>query len=85
MKAVEERSYVAGCLALLLVAGGGYWLATRDPDAGTRGERAARLREACVERGRAAFRAGHGGADMDRAEAADLVARCFSEARRQTE
>lgn len=80
-----ERSFGAGCAALLLLAGGGYWLATRNPEAGTRGERAAALRNACIERGRAAWRAGHGGAEMPRARAADLVGRCFSEARRLTE
>ena len=85
MQAVEQRSFIVGCLALLLIAGGAWWLVTRDTEAGTRGDRAAALREACIERGRAAFRAAHAGADMARAPAADLVTRCFSEARRQTE
>ena len=85
MKAVEERNVMAGCLALLLVAGGGYWLMTRDPGAGERSGRAAALRDACIDRGRAAFRAGHHGADMTPKQAAELVARCFGEARRRTE
>lgn len=85
MKTARESRAGVGCLALLLVAGGGIWLATRNPDAGTRGDRAAALREACIERGRGAFRAGHAGAEPSRQQAADLVGRCFSEARRRTE
>lgn len=85
MKAPEERSYLAGCLALLLVAGAGTWLVTSNPEAGRRGDRAAALRDACIARGRAEYRESHAGADMARDAAAELVARCFSEARRQTE
>ena len=84
MKAVEDRNHVAGCLALLLVAGAALWLALRDPEAGGRSDRAAALREECVRAGRAAFRARHPGARMSREQAADLVAGCFSEARRKS-
>jgi hypothetical protein len=84
MKAVEDRNYVAGCLALLLVAGGALWLMLRDPEAGERSARAAALREECVSAGRAAFRARHPGTPMSREQAADLVAGCFREARRKS-
>lgn len=80
MKAVPDRNYLAGCLALLLLAGGALWLVLRDPDAGTRSDRAAALREECVRAGRAAFRARHAGAEMSREQAADVVAGCFREA-----
>jgi hypothetical protein len=66
-----------------VVAGGLFYLAS-DPRAGERREREAALREACIEGGRAAFRARHRGAEMSRAQAADLVGRCFSEARRNS-
>jgi hypothetical protein len=81
MKAVEDRNYLAGCLALLLVAGGLFWLATRNPDAGERADRAAAIRDECIRAGRAAFRARQPGAGMSRNQAADLVAGCFREAR----
>jgi hypothetical protein len=79
--AAKDRNLIVGCLALLLVAGGLVYLMS-DPHAGERREREATLRDACIQEGRAAFRAAHRGAEMDRAQAADLVGRCFSEARR---
>jgi hypothetical protein len=75
MAAVEERNSLVGCLALLLVAGGLYYLAS-DPRAGERREREAALREACIRAGRAAFRARSPAAEMTRDQAADLVAGC---------
>jgi hypothetical protein len=66
-----------------VVAGGGLWLAS-DPRAGERREREAALREQCIQDGRAAFRARHRGAEMNRAQAGDLVGHCFSEARRNS-
>jgi hypothetical protein len=83
MTAAGDRNHIVGCLALLLVAGGLYWLAS-DPRAGGRREREAVLREQCIRAGRAAFRARHRGAEMTRAQAGDLVGRCFSEARRSS-
>jgi hypothetical protein len=79
----EGRNYAVGCLALLAVAGGLLYL-TSDPRAGERREREAALREACIQAGRAEFRARHRGAEMSRAQAGDLVGRCFSEARRNS-
>lgn len=78
-----DRNYAVGCLALLLVAGILYWLAS-DPRAGERREREAVLREECIRAGRAAFRARNPRAEMTRAQAGDLVGRCFSEARRNS-
>ena len=83
MAAAEDRNYAVGCLALLAVAGGLYYLAS-DPRAGERGARAAALRDECINRGRADFRARHPAAEMSREQAADLVARCFGEARRNS-
>jgi hypothetical protein len=83
MKAAEDRNIGAGCLALLLLAGGACYLAS-DPQAGGRAERAAALRDACIRDGRAAFRARHPGAGMTREQAGDLVARCFGEAQRNS-
>jgi hypothetical protein len=79
----EDRNYIVGCLALLLVAGGLYYLAS-DPRAGERRDREAALREECIRVGRAAFKARHPAAEMTRAQAGDLVGRCFSEARRDS-
>ncbi len=81
MKIVGERHTLAGCLALLLLAGGLFWLAARNPDAGERADRAAAIREECVRNGRAAFRARHARGEMSREQAAELVANCFREAR----
>ena len=81
MQVVEDRNYLAGCLALLLVAGALFWLATRDPDAGGRAERAAAIRDDCIRAGRASFQARHPGAVMSRRQEADLVSGCFREAR----
>jgi hypothetical protein len=81
MAAREDRNYTAGCLALLLLAGGLYYLAS-DPRAGERRDREAALRDACIQAGREAFRAGNPAAEMSREQAADLVSRCFAEARR---
>lgn len=78
-----DRNYSVGCLALLLVAGGALYLAS-DPRAGERREREAGLRDECIRKGRAAFRARHRGAEMNRAQAGDLVGRCFGEARRNS-
>ena len=83
MRTVQDRNHIVGCLALLLVAGGLYWLAS-DPRAGERREREAALREECIRDGRAAFRARNPRAEMNRAQAADLVGRCFSESRRNS-
>jgi hypothetical protein len=65
------------------VAGGVIYLAS-DPRAGERRDREATLREDCIRDGRAAFRARHRGAEMSREQAGDLVGRCFSEARRNS-
>ena len=65
----------------MIVAAGLFYLMS-DPRAGERREREAALREDCIRDGRAAFRARHRGAEMSRAQAADLVGHCFSEARR---
>jgi len=81
MAAAEDRNHVVGCLALLLVGGGLYYLAS-DPRAGERSAQAVALREECVRNGRAAFGARHPGVEMTREQAADLVGRCFSEAQR---
>ena len=83
MAAAEDRNYTAGCLALLLVAGGLFYLAS-DLRSGERRDREAALREKCIRDGKAAFRARHRGAGMTRAQAGDLVGRCFSEARRKS-
>ena len=85
MKSVQDGNPLAGCLALLLLAGGIWWLASRDPDAGGRADRAATIREACIEAGRAGFRARSPGAEMSRQQAADLVADCFREARSKSD
>jgi hypothetical protein len=84
MKAVDDQNVLAGCLALLLIAGGLVWLAVRNPDAGARSDRAAAIRDACIHRGRAAFRVRHPGVEMSREQAADLVAGCFSEAQQKS-
>ena len=81
MKAVEDRNYLAGCLALLLIAGGLFWLATRDPDADGRAERAVAIRDDCIRAGRASCQARNPGAVMSRGQAADLVSGCFREGR----
>jgi hypothetical protein len=83
MTTAWDRNTTAGCLALLLVAGGLYHLAS-DPRAGERREREAVLRDECIRAGRAAFRARNPSAAMTRAQAGDLVGRCFSEARRNS-
>jgi hypothetical protein len=83
MKTARDWNTGAGCLAILLLAGGAYYLAS-DPRAGGRAERAAPLRDACIRDGRAAFRARHPGAEMSRGQAGDLVARCFGEAQRNS-
>jgi hypothetical protein len=83
MAAIEDRNYAVGCLTLLLVAGGLYYLAS-DPRAGERREREAALRDECIRLGRAAFRARHRAAEMTREQANDLVAQCFAEARRNS-
>jgi hypothetical protein len=80
MAAGEQRNNLVGALALLLLAGGLYWLAS-DEHAGGRADRAAAARERCISDGRAAFRARQGGGEMRREQAADLVGRCFSVAR----
>lgn len=81
MTAVDNRNAIAGCLALLFIGGGAYWLMTRDPDAAGRADRAAAIREECIRAGRAAFRAHGPGVEMSREQAADLVSGCFREAR----
>ncbi len=83
MTASEDRNYTVGCLALLLVAGGMYYLAS-DPRAGERRDRELALREECIRAGRAAFRARNPRAEMTREQAGDLVGGCFSEARRNS-
>ncbi len=80
MAKVEERNYLVGCLALLLLAGGAYYL-TRDQHARARQDRVAAIREECISTGRMAYRARHR-AEMGREQAADLVAACFREAQR---
>ena len=74
-----NRNSTVGCLALLLVAGGIYYLAS-DPRAGERRESAVALRDECIRAGRAAFKARHRGSEMSPEQAGDLVGRCFSEA-----
>jgi hypothetical protein len=81
MAAVEDRNYTVGCLALLLIAGGLYYLAS-DPRARERPDREAAVREECIRAGRAAFHSRNPAAEMTRRQAADLVGRCFSEAPR---
>ncbi|HVQ08622.1 MAG TPA: hypothetical protein VMS43_09320 [Allosphingosinicella sp.] len=83
MAAVEDRNYIVGCLALLLMAGGLYYLAS-DPRAGERRDRQAALREECIRTGKAAFHARHRATGMTREQAGDLVGRCFSDARRNS-
>lgn len=83
MATAQDRNYTVGCLALLLVAGGLFYLAS-DPRAGERRDREAALREECIRTGRAAFHARHPAAQMTREQAGDLVGRCFSEARRNS-
>jgi hypothetical protein len=83
MTTAGERNYTVGCLALLIVAGAMYYLAS-DPRAGERRDREAALREECIRAGRAAFHARNRGAEMTREQAADLVAGCFAEARRNS-
>lgn len=78
-----DRNYTVGCLTLLIVAGGALYLAS-DPRAGERRDREVVLREECIRNGRAAFRARNRGVEMSRAQAGDLVGRCFSEARRNS-
>ncbi|HEV7660371.1 MAG TPA: hypothetical protein VGO55_11050 [Allosphingosinicella sp.] len=80
MRTGWDRNSTVGCLALLVVAAGALYLAS-DPRAGERREREAALREQCIRDGRAAYRVRHRGAEMSRAQAADLVGRCFGEAR----
>lgn len=85
MAADKERNYLAGWLALLLLAGGAFYL-MRDSRAGERRDREAALRERCIETGKAAWRSRDPAApEMSRAQAADLVGRCFGEARRGAE
>ena len=55
-----------------------------DPRAGERRDRELALREECIRAGRAAFRARNPRAEMTREQAGDLVGRCFSEARRDS-
>ena len=81
--AAEDRKHAVGCLALLIVAGGFYYLAS-DPRGRDRRDRMAAIREECIQAGRAAFRARNPTAEMSRKEAADLVASCFVEARRKS-
>lgn len=81
--AAKDRNYIVGCLALLLVAGGLVYLMS-GPRAGERRDREAALREACIQTGRAAFRTRNRGVEMGPAQAGDLVGRCFSEARRNS-
>jgi len=81
MTTAEDRNATVGCLALLIVAGGIYYLAS-DPRSGERRERAVALREECIRAGRAAFKARHPRAEMTREQAGDLVGRCFSESQR---
>jgi hypothetical protein len=83
MRTGWDRNYTVGCLALAVVAAGLLYLAS-DPRAGERREREAALRETCIQDGRAAFRATHRGAEMGRAQAGELVGRCFGEARRNS-
>jgi hypothetical protein len=80
MAKIPERNLAAGCLALLLLAGGAWYL-TRDSRASERQDRAKAVREECIRAGRAAWRARHR-AEMSREQAADLVAGCFREAQR---
>jgi len=77
----EDRNSKVGCLALLVVAGGLYYLAS-DPRAGEWRDKVAAVRDECIRTGRAAFEARHPGVAMSREQAADLVGRCFREARR---
>jgi hypothetical protein len=83
MKPNVDRSHAVGCLALLLLAAGLYYLAS-DPRAHERRDRELALREECIRAGRAAFRARHPTTQMNREQAGDLVGRCFSEARRDS-
>ena len=76
MKPYVDRSHAVGCLALPLVAGGLYYLAS-DPRARERRDRGLALREECIRAGRPAAR-------MSREKAGDLVGRCFGEARRDS-
>jgi hypothetical protein len=84
MAAAKDRNYLAGWLALLIVAGAAFYFMS-DPHAGDRRDREGILREQCIAAGRAAHRARNpANPEMNREQAAELVAGCFSAARRDS-
>jgi hypothetical protein len=83
MMAAEDRNHIVGCLALLAVAVGLYYLAS-NTSGRERGDREIAIREECIRTGRAAIQARNPAARMTREQEGDLVVRCLNEARRNS-